>query len=144
MTNFYDLRIFNPLVMGEKFTAVKEAILSMILTILFVKLNDKQREIMLVQNYHYWDPNVPDKGRTQGLLQHLIFYAIGGASTFNSGRHFCSSLYLYDLKKFTGLANLDDLKKEIEDMNKRWQNLAELELQNENEGKAEIVFRLLS
>jgi len=125
-----DLSILHPFGMGVKWTRVQKVIQKMIKDILYEKLTKKQVKMFEVKNYHSWDPNYPEKGLNQGLLEHLIFEAVNSISSFNGISFFYSKLYLYDLKKFTGISDIKIFENEILEINKRWTGLASIELKS--------------
>jgi hypothetical protein len=141
MKDFASLKIFHTFVMMEKWEPVRDAIHKMVLEILMGKLEPHQQEMLAVKNYHFWDPNFPDKGRTQGLLEHLIFDALS-ISSFKNTDHFYSQMNLNDLKKFTGVSDLKEFKEEIEDINRRWNGLAWIKIIGDFKGNPEISFNL--
>lgn len=128
MKRFYDLKIFDPSVMMEEYGPLQEAIQYLVRQILLKKVTLEQRSILEVMNYHYWDPNRPDEGKMQGLLEHLIFDALNATSTFRTQDHFYAELFLYDLKKFTGISDLDQFKKEIENIDHSWKDIASIKI----------------
>jgi hypothetical protein len=143
MKKFYDLAIFHPMIMGEEYLKVKQAIQNMICCILLLKLNRKQKSILNVRNYHSWDPNYPEKGKIQGLLEHLIFDALASGSSLNYADHFYSQLFLYDLKKFTGVSDVDIFSIEIKNINERWKQLAEIKIVSITKNHPVVSFKLL-
>ena len=146
MKNFYELKIFAPVVMKEKWADIHDAIEKMILVILLSKLTDEQRQFLEVKNYHYWDPNYPENGKVLGLLEFLIFDAQHAASTINTSDHFVSSInLLFDkCKKYTGVDDIKWIQKQVADINIRWNGIAKLDIYMESPVfGGDLVFHLL-
>lgn len=144
MNKFYDLRIFHPMVMGGEYEKVREAIQNMICNILLEKLNQTEKDILGIKNYFIWDPNYPEQGKEQSLLEHLVFDAISHAGTLNCTDHFISKMFLYDLEKFSGISNPSTFMALIEEINEKWERLAEITIFSMHGNDPEITFKLLT
>ncbi len=142
MKRFYDLKIFEPFVMMEEYELVQGAIENMVRQVLLKKVTPEQHAMLEVVNYHYWDPNRPDEGKMQGLLEHLIFDALH-ATSFRTQGHFYAELFLYDLKKYTGISDLELFKKEIESINTQWKGIASIQILSVTSGSPTISFKLI-
>lgn len=144
MKYFSRLNVFHPGAMGLNYKPVQEAIQNMVLLILMEKLTKEQKAMLEIKNYYFWDPNRKEDGKTQGLLEHLIFDAMNATSTFSSLDHYVSVLSLHELEKYTGMVDLNSVKKEVEDINKRWGNLANFEIIEKSQGSPQLYFSLLA
>lgn len=144
MKKFYDLRIFHPMVMGGEYAKLQKVIIEMICSVLLSKLDRDQAMLLEIKNYYIWDPNYPEQGKTQGLLEHLVFDAIAEVSTLQSEGHFNSRMFLYNLKKNFGIFYYDSFTKLVDEINEKWQRLACIEILNLVDGNPEISFKLLS
>lgn len=143
MKALHNLQIFDPLVMMEHYGPVQKAIRDMIRKILLDKVTDKQKTMLEIANYHYWDPNHRDDGESQGLLEHLVFDALGATSTIRGQNHFYSEMFLYNLDKFTGISELEVFKQIIQDIDKRWDGLASIKVISITRGSPTISFCLI-
>ncbi len=132
------------MVMGGEYEKVRRAIQVMICNILLEKLNQSEKDIFLIKNYFIWDPNYPEQGETQDLLEHLVFDAISHAGTLNCSDNFISKMYLYDLEKFTGISDPSTFMALVEKINEKWERLAVITVFSVNGNNPEITFRLLT
>jgi len=144
MNKFYDLRIFHPVVMGGEYVKLQKAIIEMICSVLLSKLDRDQVVFFEIKNYYIWDPNYPERGSTQSLLEHLVFDAIAEVSTLQSEGHFNSEMFLNDLKKNFGIFYYNSFINMIDEINEKWQRLALVEILDVNDNNPKISFKLIS
>lgn len=135
-----NLAVFMPQVMSKHFTEIKNAYISVIKKILLEKLNESQKKLFELSNYHFWDPNDQEKGKNMDLLEFLIFESLGGISTTEHEDWFSIKINFNDdrCRELTGVS-LNDFKKRLYNLKRSWRHVADIDVHENNE----LFFRLL-